>query len=124
MPCGSSQDGWGSTLTAHLGAGLLHQLQQRGAGLGGAAVDERRAERLEVRLQRLEAVHQPPPAAAARLKLALLLRRPDERRHLRPGVDEDAHLSSWAVVYMRSMFITPPGLHDVKDVSRTHNVCY
>ncbi len=69
--------------TAHLGAGLLHQLQQRGAALRRAAVDEAGPQRAQVPLQRLEAVLQPPPGAAPRLELALLLRRPYEDGHLR-----------------------------------------
>lgn len=69
--------------TAHLGAGLLHQLQKRGAALRRAAVDEAGPQRAQVPLQRLEAVLQPPPGAAPRLELALLLRRPYEDGHLR-----------------------------------------
>lgn len=121
MPCGEASGRLGPELTAHLGAGLLHQLQQRGAGLRGAAIAERRAQRLKISLQRLEAVHEPPPAAAARLELALLLRRPNESRHLRSVcgawcMADNAHVSieEWACP---TWFAKAPGPHDSSYVS-------
>lgn len=65
-----------------LGPGFFDQLQQHFAGVCGPPHNEAGTQRCNLLRQAVEAVLEPPAAAAARLELAFLLWSPDEHWHL------------------------------------------